>query len=121
MLFLNPLWLFAIAAVSIPVIIHLWNIKSGKTLKIGSIALISAAAKKSSRSLVINNKLLLAVRCLLLIILALLLSMPVWQSRFDNSKTKGWLLIPRENLSESYRKFKPLVDSLTRAGYQFHY
>jgi hypothetical protein len=121
MLFLNPLWLFAIAAVGIPVIIHLWNIKSGKTLKVGSITLISAAAKKSSRSLVINNKLLLAVRCLLLVLLALLLSMPVWRKHADGSKTKGWLLIPREDLTESYRKFKPLVDSLTRSGYQFHY
>jgi hypothetical protein len=121
MQFLNPIWLFAIAAVSIPVIIHLWNIKSGKTLKVGSISLISAAAKKSSRSLLVTDKLLLAVRCLFLIVLALLLSMPVWKKQADTSKAKGWLLIPRENLTESYRKFKPQIDSLTHIGYKFHY
>ncbi|PWK78432.1 putative membrane protein (TIGR02226 family) [Mucilaginibacter oryzae] len=121
MQFLNPIWLFAIAAVSIPVIIHLWNIKSGKTLKVGSIALISAAAKKSSRSLLVTNKLLLAVRCLLLILLALLLSIPVWKKETNTSNARGWLLIPRENLTESYRKLKPQIDSLTRMGYLFHY
>ncbi|AYL94443.1 BatA domain-containing protein [Mucilaginibacter celer] len=121
MQFLNPIWLFAIAAVSIPVIIHLWNIKSGKTLKVGSISLISAAAKKSSRSLLVTDKLLLAIRCLLLIVLALLLSMPVWRKQTDISKVKGWLLIPRENLTESYRRFKPQIDSLIHIGYKFHY
>lgn len=121
MQFLNPIWLFAIAAVSIPVIIHLWNIKSGKTLKVGSISLISAAAKKSSRSLLITDKLLLVVRCLLLMVLATILSMPIWKKTADTTKAKGWILIPRENLKESYRKFKPQIDSVTRLGYQFHY
>lgn len=121
MLFLNSIWLFAIAALSIPIIIHLWNIKPGKTLKVGSISLVNAAAKKSSRSLKINDKLLFFVRCLLLTLLALVLAMPVWQRHANITKAKGWLLIPNENIAESYRKFKPLVDSLTRADYEFHY
>jgi len=121
MLFLNSIWLFAIAALTIPVIIHLWNIKPGKTLKVGSISLIDASAKKSSRSLKINDKLLFFVRCLLLTLLALVLAIPVWQRHANITKAKGWLLIPNENIAESYRNFKPLVDSLTRAGYEFHY
>jgi len=121
MLFLNSIWLFAIAALTIPVIIHLWNIKPGKTLKVGSISLINAAAKKSSRSLKISDKLLFFVRCLLLTLLAIVLAVPVWQRHANMTRAKGWLLIPNENITESYRKFKPLVDSLTRAGYEFHY
>ena len=121
MLFLNSIWLFAITALGIPVIIHLWNIKPGKTLKVGSISLISATAQKSSRSLKINNKLLFFVRCLLLTLLAIVLAVPVWQRHADMARVKGWLLIPDENTAESYRKFKPLVDSLTTAGYEFHY
>ncbi|SDP96786.1 N-terminal double-transmembrane domain-containing protein [Mucilaginibacter sp. OK268] len=121
MLFLNSIWLFAIAALTIPVIIHLWNIKPGKTLKVGSISLINAAAKKSSRSLKINDKLLFFVRCLLVTLLALVLAVPVWQRHANMTKAKGWLLIPNENIAGSYHKFKPLVDSLTRAGYEFHY
>ncbi len=121
MQFLNPIWLFAIAAISIPVVIHLWNIKAGKTLKVGSIALITAAAQKSSRSFKLNDLLLFLVRCLFLLILAFLLAMPVWQRYLSNNKAKGWLLIPKENLKESYTQFKPAIDSLTKAGYEFHY
>jgi hypothetical protein len=121
MQFLNPIWLFAIAALSIPVIIHLWNIKPGKTLKVGSITLMTSAAQKSSRSFKLNDVLLFLLRCLLLTLLAFLLAMPVWQQYLSASKTKGWLLIPKESIKESYNKFKPTIDSLTKAGYEFHY
>jgi hypothetical protein len=121
MLFLNSTWLFAIAALSIPVAIHLWNIKQGKTLKVGSIALINEAAQKSSRSFKLHDLVLLLLRCLLLLLLALLLAVPVWQQGLSSAKTKGWLLIPKENISEGLHQFNPLVDSLTKAGYEFHY
>ena len=121
MLFLNSTWLFAIAALSISVAIHLWNIKQGKTLKVGSIALINEAAQKSSRSLKLHDLLLLLLRCLFLLLLAMLLAVPVWQQNLSSAKTKGWLLIPKQNVSESLHKFNPLIDSLTKAGYEFHY
>lgn len=121
MQFLNPLWLFGIAAISIPVIIHLWNIKPGKTLKVGSIALITAAAQKSSRSFKLNDIPLFLVRCLLLAILALLLAAPVWRQYLSSGKAKGWILIPKENINESYGKYKTSIDSLIKAGYEFHY
>ncbi|HEY9196141.1 MAG TPA: BatA domain-containing protein, partial [Mucilaginibacter sp.] len=121
MQFLNPIWLLAIAAVSIPVIIHLWNIKPGKTLKVGSIALITGAAQKSSRSFKLRDILLLAFRCLLLTLLALLLAIPVWLRYQNSNKAKGWLLMPKKNLKETYARFKPTIDSLTKAGYEFHY
>jgi hypothetical protein len=35
MLLTTPIWLFALAAIGIPVMIHLWNIKPGKTLEGG--------------------------------------------------------------------------------------
>jgi hypothetical protein len=121
MLFLNPVWLFAVAALSIPVAIHLWNIKQGKTLRIGSISLFDVAAQKSSRSFRLNDVPLFLLRCLLLLLLALLLAGPIWQRNNSVTKTKGWLLIPKENITESSRKFKPLIDSLMGAGYEFHY
>jgi hypothetical protein len=121
MQFLNPIWLFAIAAVSIPVIIHLWNIKPGKTLKVGSIALITAAAQKSSRSFKLNDVLLFLVRCVFLIVLAVLLAGPIWQRYQSLQATKGWVLIPKENLQETYNKFKPVIDSLSKSGYELHF
>ncbi|MDN3547676.1 BatA domain-containing protein [Mucilaginibacter aquaedulcis] len=121
MLFLNSIWLFAIAALSIPVAIHLWNIKPSKTLKIGSISLFDKAAQKSSRSFRLNDIPLFLLRCLLLLLLALMLAGPIWQRYNTATKSKGWLLIPKENLKEGYGKFKPLVDSLIKIGYEFHF
>ncbi|MDB5136214.1 MAG: N-terminal double-transrane protein, partial [Mucilaginibacter sp.] len=120
MILLNSIWLFALAALSIPVAIHLWNIRQGKTLKVGSIALVSASAQKSSRSFKLHNLLLLLLRCILLALLAFVLALPFWQDH-NSSPVKGWLLIPKENIKESYMKFKPAIDSLIKAGYQFHY
>jgi len=119
--FLNPIWLFAIAAVTIPVAIHLWNIRPGKVLKVGSISLMDAASRKSSRSFKLLDIPLFILRCLLLIILAVLLAIPLWHNKLTAGKTKGWVLIPKENFSASYNKFKPRIDSLTSAGYEFHY
>jgi Aerotolerance regulator N-terminal len=121
MMLLNPIWLFALAALSIPVAIHLWNTRRGKTLKVGSIMLINASAQKSSMSIKLNDLLLLLLRCLLLASLAFVLAMPFWQRGISSATIKGWLLIPKENARESYQKFKPEIDSLSKAGFEFHY
>lgn len=120
MILLNSIWLFALAALSIPVAIHLWNIKRGKTLKVGSISLITAASQ-NSRSFKLHDLLLLLLRCLLLALVAFVLAMPLWQKHIDTSQIKGWVLIPEESLKETYQKFKPEIDSLNKAGYEFHY
>ncbi|RYU86836.1 hypothetical protein EWM62_16930 [Mucilaginibacter terrigena] len=121
MQFLNPIWFFALAALSIPFIIHLWNIRPGKTLKVGSISLITEASKSTRRSFKLLDILLLILRCLLLALLAMVLASPFWQKPASSKKEKGWLLIPKETLKATYPKFKPAIDSLTRAGYSFHY
>jgi len=120
MIFLHPIWFFALAAISIPVAIHLWNIRKGKTLKVGSIALITAASRKKTVSRRLSEILLLLLRCLLLILIAFILTMPFW-NRSNNASKKGWLLIPKEDIKEAYQKFKPRIDSLTKAGFEFHY
>ena len=121
MQFLSPIWFTALAALSIPVIIHLWNIRPGKTLKVGSISLITEASKVTRRSFKLLDILLLITRCLLLTLLAMFLAAPVWQRYVSATKTKGWILIPKEEFRGAYTRFKPQVDSLARAGYEFHY
>lgn len=119
--FLNPIWFFAAAAILIPVLIHLWNIRPGKVLKVGSTSLITAASRRSSRSFNLLDILLLLLRCLLLLLLAVLLTAPIWQKRMNVAKAKGWILLPRENFSEGYQHYKTSIDSLTKQGYEFHY
>ena len=119
--FLSPIWFVALAALSVPVMIHLWNVKQGKTLKVGSISLITEASKSNRRSFKLLDLLLLALRCLLLAILAAFLASPVWQQYKSAQKVKGWVLIPKEGFVPTYTHFKPQIDSLTRLGYEFHF
>lgn len=119
--FLNPIWFFAAAAILIPVLIHLWNIRPGKVLKVGSTSLIASASRKSSRSFKLLDILLLLLRCLLLVLIAILLAAPIWQKKITAAKVKGWVLLPKENFSEGYQHYKTRIDSLTKQGYEFHY
>jgi hypothetical protein len=121
MSFVSPIWFSALAALGIPVLIHLWNIRPGKTLKVGSISLITEASKTTSRSLKLLDIILLILRCLLIVLLAFFLAEPLWTWFAPEKKAKGWVLIPKENLKESYQKFKPQVDSLLKSGFEFHY
>ncbi|MBL4675236.1 MAG: BatA domain-containing protein [Mucilaginibacter sp.] len=121
MQFLSPIWFLGLSALTIPLVIHLWNVKPGKTLKVGSISLITEASKTSSRSFKLLDILLLILRCVLLALIATFLSNPFWENHTSVTKSKGWVLIPRENFRETYAKFKPRVDSLIGKGYEVHY
>lgn len=118
---IEPIWLLAMAGIAIPVIIHLWNIKKGKTLKVGSIAFLIQRSRQSARSLRLSDILLLVLRCLFISLLAMLLSKPLWQQPADQNNIKGWILIEPGRLTEVYPVFKPLIDSLLHAGFEFHY
>jgi hypothetical protein len=47
---LEPIWLAAAAAISVPVAVHLWNDRRGKVLLIGSVALLSGVNKRMAWS-----------------------------------------------------------------------
>lgn len=117
---LNPIWLFGISGILIPLIIHLWNIKTGKTLKVGSITLMGESSRQNSRSLKLMELLLLFLRCLLIILVSLLLAEPVWKSLDTAQENKDWILIEKENFKEAYNNFKSEIDSLAAAGKELH-
>ncbi len=117
---LQPIWLFATAGISIPVIIHLWNTQPGKIRKIGSIALLTASLKQSTRSVKISDLLLLLLRCLLILLVSFVLAKPLWKYVPGTAKQKGWVLMDKQNLRQTYAQFRPLVDSLLASGFEFH-
>jgi hypothetical protein len=117
---LNPIALLAIAAVIIPVLLHLWNVRKGKTLRVGSIALLTVSSRQRSNRLRINNWPLFLLRCLLLALLALLLAKPVWNAAQNTSKHPGWILVPGQELPAAYAHYKPQIDSLLAAGLELH-
>ncbi|MBO9566066.1 MAG: BatA domain-containing protein [Niastella sp.] len=117
---LNPIALLAIAAVAVPVLVHLWNVRKGKTLRVGSIALLTVSSRQRSNRLRINNWPLFLLRCLLLVLLALLLARPVWNAAQDTTKHPGWILISGQELPVAYAHYKPQIDSLLAAGLELH-
>ncbi|MES1223612.1 MAG: BatA domain-containing protein [Bacteroidota bacterium] len=118
---LQPSWLYMLAGISIPVIIHLWNQRPGRILKVGSISLVPEEAREYKRSLQLSDLLLLLLRCLLIAALALVLSSPNWKKPYTISKQKGWILISKNNFNQTYSRFKTTVDSLYKAGFELHY
>lgn len=113
--------MLAAAGIIIPVLIHLWNVKQGKVLKVGSIAFLTQRTKQYSSSFRITELLLLVLRCLLILLIALLLAKPRWNQPFPAGQEKGWVLMEKEYLPATYNHYKPVIDSLMQAGYEFHY
>ncbi|MCX2573892.1 BatA domain-containing protein [Pedobacter sandarakinus] len=119
MQFLYPIGFFALAGVIIPLIIHLWNIKKGKTLKIASIALLGEDAPASAKSFKLNEILLLVLRVLLLVLVAFIISKPFLIKKPLENKP-GWILVPAANFPAVYRDHRQKIDSLLRTGYEIH-
>lgn len=115
---LNPIALLSMAAVIIPVLVHLWNVRKGKTLRIGSIALLAASARTRSNRLRIHQWPLFLLRCLLLVLLALLLAIPVWNKK--QTTQKGWILVQDDQLPAVYAQYGVTIDSLLGAGLEIH-
>jgi len=111
---LQPIWLFGIAGIIAPVVIHLWNNKQGRVLSIGSIDFLDKTSLRKARSRRISDWWLLVLRCLLLILLALLLAGPFWKRRPDVDK-KGWVMVTN---GFKDRRLQEMKDSLVAAGFK---
>ena len=70
--FLYPLFLFGLAAASLPVLIHLLNRRRLKRIRFPAVRFILLSQKRISRSYRLRHWLLLALRTLAVICLALL-------------------------------------------------
>jgi hypothetical protein len=77
MAFLAPYYLWAAAAVTIPVAIHFWHRQRGKPLPWAATRWLSDNQQQPSRGLRLDNIPLLLLRCAMLLWLALLLSQPI--------------------------------------------
>lgn len=120
MQFIYPIGFLALASILLPILIHLWNVKQGKTLKIGSIAFLGESSNKSSRSFKITDWLLLIIRCLLLILIAFLLAQPFINQKIVAQNDKGWVLLNQNDLIEVYQQEQKTIDSLLERGFELH-
>lgn len=76
MVFLNPLFLWTLLGLSIPVAIHFWSKKKVKTIKIGSTQLLRELHPKQTRSIRLNHWFLLLLRMIIITLIALILAVP---------------------------------------------
>ncbi len=110
--FLQPIWLAAMAGIVLPVVIHFWNDRRGKVLRIGSINFLEGVSQRMAWSRRIPDWWLLLLRCLLVMALALLLAGPYWV-RKDSGK-KGWVLVDAGAMAV----YGATIDSLVKLGWE---
>ena len=77
MSFLNPLLLFGIAAVSVPIIIHLLNRRKFRKVNWAAMKFVKLSIDQNQRRMRLEEVLHLLLRCALLALLALALARPV--------------------------------------------
>ena len=106
--FLNPTYLWALLGLLVPIAIHLWSKKEGKTIKIGSIKLLQSADSKQSSSIQINEYVLLALRLAVITILVVLIAGP----QFKKKTTTVPLAYFIEPALVHQTRIGPLLDSL---------
>ena len=88
MFFANPMYLWALLGLAVPVAIHLWSKDEGRTVKVGSIANLKEAENAQTRILQLNEWLLLLLRILAIALLVFILAEP-----FVKTKTKNQDLV----------------------------
>src|SRR5215217_8268752 len=95
--FLNPLLLFGLAAVSVPIIIHLLNRRKFQKVVWAAMRFIQTSVERNQRRMRIEDLILLVLRCLLLALLALALARPALKKAgvelFGQSKVTGVIIL----------------------------
>lgn len=117
--FSHPGYWIAFLGLLIPVLIHLWNRREGRTVKIGSIELLQLAEAKRLRSLKFSDLWRLLLRLLLLGSFVLFLMGPHWQTTKEEEEGTKWALI-----APDYRDRPDLLlltDSLYKKGYELRW
>jgi hypothetical protein len=80
MSFLNPIMLFGLAAVSIPIIIHLLNRRRFRRVVWAAMRFVQLSVEQNQKRMRIEDLILLILRCLLLALIALALARPAWRT-----------------------------------------
>ena len=80
MIFLNPAVLFGLLAASIPVIIHLFNLRKLKKIEFSTLAFLKELQKNKIRKIKLKQWILLALRVLIILFVVMAFARPALQS-----------------------------------------
>jgi hypothetical protein len=131
MTFLNPLYLIALAAAAIPIILHLLNLRKTRVIEFSTLAFLKELQRSKIRKLKLKQWLLLALRTLIIIFVVMAFTRPALRSGFGflpGTAAKSSVVIVLDNsfsmlvsdehgqlLKQAKRKAAELVD-LLQAG-----
>ena len=118
---LSPFALLALLGILVPIAIHLWNRKPGRTVKVGSVRWLESAASKRLSSLRLTDIWLLLLRVVIVGLVALLLARPQWLDQSQPKVIRQVLVSPEHWTSVRRAPVRGLIDSLRKAGYQLHW
>jgi len=97
MSFLNPLLLGGLAAIAVPIIIHLLNRRKFHKVVWAAMRFLQTSVEQNQRRMRVEDMILLALRCLLVALLALALARPAVLSKatdlFGQSKVTGVVIL----------------------------
>lgn len=111
---INPIWLWGLMGLLIPIGIHLLSRKQGKIIRFGSLRHLEESQTKQSINVRLNEILLLMLRCgliLLIVILLCGLSLDLFQSQKSE-----WIVL--EDGLEQDPSVESLIDSLKKQGFE---
>jgi hypothetical protein len=89
MTFLSPIMLFALAAIAVPVLIHIFNRSKAERVQWGAMQFLLASVSTQQRRILLEEMILLALRCVMLALVALAMARPFLPSRAG----VPWLLV----------------------------
>ncbi len=115
MQFAQPIFLWALAGLSIPIAIHLLSKKEGKVIRLGSLRHVHETSTQQFKSIRLNEWLLLALRCLMIVLWVMLLS----GLQFDQTKNQQWLVVDKS--VKNHPMAKTWMDSLQTQGFELHW
>lgn len=115
MLFAQPIFLWALAGLSLPIAIHLLSKKEGKVIRLGSLRHVRETSTQQFKSIRLNEWLLLSLRCLIVALWVMLLS----GLQFDETKNQQWLVV--DKFVKNHPLAKKWMDSLQTQGFELHW
>ncbi|MFH0988787.1 MAG: BatA domain-containing protein [bacterium] len=98
MIFLNPIALFGLLVVAIPILLHLLNLRKLRTIEFSTLSFLKELQKTRIRRIKIRQIILLIIRTLIIILLVLTFSRPALKGAFiggssSHAKTTDLLLL----------------------------
>ena len=116
--FLNPGWLVGLAALALPLVIHLWNRRPRQTIRLGSLDFLVGRQAGASWGRRIDNLPLLLLRALLLTIVVAALARLAGPLKVPGPESQpGIVLVDPRLVDDSLALFaNPVIDSLRRQG-----